>query len=487
MKPNVVRTDKSMSILASQLKHLEAVAEVITRENENALERLARWAAHAPAHSSTAYEWATQALIDTMGCMIAGSLHEVSQIVWCSVLGWGVGRSSVVGQNKKLPAPWAALVNGTAAHALDFNAWTTPTASFTPSSLLAALLAVAEENNRDGAAVLDAFIVGLEVAMRIGEAVNLHHYNRGWHTTATIDTIGAAAACARLLGLNEQQIAYAMSIAISRTAGFNSQFGTMTKPLHCGLAAQTGVMAAQLAAGGLTASLNTLDGKWSVLTLLAGEQARGFAQPLAKLGQTLAIDEFGIVFKRYPSCGNTHRAVDGAIALRERHQLRLDAIETVEIRIPAPNAAILVYPDPQSETEARFSMPYCIATALHTGNLTPSDFDDDALWRAPVRDVLSRITLETHSNKTSDPNLAAQEPALVTIQLQNGQELHERVDIAIGMPARPFSQADLLGKFHNLADNICGAAKSKEILALLYEFTHEDALSRLMSRLRGTV
>ncbi len=405
----------------------------------NALEQLAQWAAHAPQHSSTAYEWATQALIDTYGCMIAGSQHEASQKTFAAVSQWGEGRSTVIAQAKALPAPWAALVNGTAAHALDFNAWTDPSASFTPSGVLTAVLAMAEEQNRDGAAVMDALIVGMEVAMRIGEALNLDHYHRGWHTTATIDTIGAAAGCARLLALDAEQTTYAMSIAISRAAGFKSQFGTMTKPLHCGLTAQTGVMAAQLAAAGLTAATDTLDGRWSVLTLQAGEGAAGFARPLAKLGASLALDEFGIVFKPYPSCAYTHRTVDGVLALRERYELQLGATRAVTVRIPAHNASILTYPVPQSETEARFSMPYCVATALHTGHLTPSDFDEQALWRRSVRDFLPRVTLETHPINPNSHDLAAQEPALVTIHLQNGQQLHERVDIAKGMPDRPFS------------------------------------------------
>ncbi len=173
----------------------------------------------------------------------------------------------------------------------------------------------------------------------------------------------------------------------------------------------------------------------------AGEDAAGFAKPLAKLGHTLALDEFGLAFKRYPSCGNTHRAVDGAIALRERHQLRLDAIEAVTVRIPAHNASILTYPVPETETQARFSMPYCVATALHTGHLTPNDFLEDALWRAPVRDFLPRVTLEPHPININSSDLAAQDPALVTIQLRNGEQLRERVDIAIGMPARPFTPA----------------------------------------------
>lgn len=362
-----------------------------------ALEKIAQWAATvSPEHTSTAYESVTQALIDTMGCMIAGSQHEVSQKVLSAVSSWGVGRSSVAGHANKLPAPWAALVNGTAAHALDFNAWTDPTAAFTPSGVLTALLAVAEENNHDGAAVLDALIVGMEVAMRIGEAVNLDHYHRGWHTTATVDTIGAAAACARLLQLDEKEIGHAMSIAISRAAGFKSQFGTMTKPLHCGLTAQTGVMAAQLAAAGITAATDTLDGKWSVLTVMAGEGAVGFEQPLAKLGQTLAIDEYGIVFKLYPSCAYTHRSLDGVLALRERYNIQFDDIHSVTSRIPAHNAGILTHPDPQSETEARFSMQYCLATALYNGNLSPSDFEIEALWRPAVRDFLPRVKLETH-------------------------------------------------------------------------------------------
>ena len=452
----------------------------------NALEQLAHWAATvSPEHTATAYEWATQSLIDTMGCMIAGSEYETPQTAFTVVSQWGVGSSSVVGQAKKLPALSAALVNSSSANALDFNSWAPTTAAFTPSTILSALLAIAEEQHYDGKAVLDALIVGLEVAMRIGEAVNLGHYHGGWHTSATMDTIGAAAGCARLLGLDEKQMAYAMSISISRAAGFKSQFGTMTKVLHCGLAAQTAVMAAQFAAGGFDAGMDTLDGHWSFLTLMGGENPAGFAKPLAKLGKILAIDEFGIVFKPFPTCAYTHRALDGILTLRKKHNLTLNDVDSVFVRIPAHNAAILIYPEPKTESEARFSMPYCMATALYTGNLTANDFLEDALWRPSVRNFLSRVILETHPVKENSSDLDAQEPALVTIQLHNGERLTARVDLAKGLPTRPFSQADLTGKFHTLADPVCGSAKSQEILALLYNFTDEGSIPALMQRLRS--
>jgi len=157
---------------------------------------------------------------------------------------WGDGPCTVMGSEVRLAAPWAALANGTAAHALDFDDNFDPAKAHASAVLVPAILALAEQERASGRACLDAYIAGLQIMGRVGQGVNPAHRNRGWHATGTVGAIGAAAACARLLRLPEREAAFALSIATSLAGGFMAQFGTMTKPVHAGFAAQAGVMAA---------------------------------------------------------------------------------------------------------------------------------------------------------------------------------------------------------------------------------------------------
>ncbi|MEM7345563.1 MAG: MmgE/PrpD family protein [Chloroflexota bacterium] len=452
----------------------------------NANERLSAWAATVPAdHNAMALRRAKTGLLDTIACIVAGYHHDVSQQVYGVASQWGNGASTVVGQSQALAAPWAALSNGTAAHALDFNAYDEPTASHSSATIYSALLAVAEAEGKSGAAVLDAFIVGLEVAMRIGEAINLPHYHLGWHTTATIDTLGAAAGCARLLGLDAAKIATAISIATSRTAGYKSQFGTMTKPLHSGFAAETGVVAAQLAAAGVTASLDTLDGKWSFLTLLSTPDAPGFSAPLAKLGQQLAIEEHGIAIKRYPSCSYTHRPLDAVLSLKHTYKLTPDQIERVLVRIPGREAEILPFVVPQNEAEARFCMPYCVSVALNQGKVGPADFSETAIRREAMVGFIQRVTLQGHPITVQSSDLAVIEPINVAITLKDGRVLEEEVFEAIGMPTRPVSQEDLAEKFADCADGVMAEGQLKQITMMVEQFEAVEDVGVVMSLLKS--
>src|SRR5688500_12910136 len=203
------------------------------------------WLAETPADwPEAAWESAHRQFIDVIAVAIPGAVEPVTRRVFETVSNWGAGPAAAVGQGARLAAPWAALVNGTAAHALDFDDNFDPAKAHATAVLAPAILALAEQEGASGRACLDAYIAGLQIMGRVGQGVNPAHRNRGWHATATVGAIGAAAACVRLLDLNEDQAAHALSIATSMAGGFMSQFGTSVKPIHAGLAAKAGVMAA---------------------------------------------------------------------------------------------------------------------------------------------------------------------------------------------------------------------------------------------------
>ncbi len=444
---------------------------------DNALTRIANWVAECPMHhDSLATRRARVAVQDTVACMLAGSRASVTLRTGQVIDAWGSGPCNAVG-GRRVAAPWAALLNGTAAHALDFDDYDFPAVSHPSAVLVPALVALAEEIGASGGAMLDAYVVGYEAMACVGKAVNMAHYERGWHSTATLGTLGASAACARLLRLDGDACATALSIATSMAAGFKSQFGTMVKPLHAGLAAKNGILAARLAQSGITASKTTLDGPGSILTLLGGATAPGFDRALAELGAPLAIEQFGLVTKRFPTCSYTHRAIAGLLRLRELHRIDPVQVERIEAELPDRNAQVLAYPHAQTADQARFSMQFCLANALCTGDVLESDFLPDALGRTEVRDLMPRITLLHYPADPNGTDSSPEEPDHVRVWLKSGVQLEITIGDVPGGPSSPLSEKELSVKLHQCVDPVIGVLSAVELELTLGRFAQLPDLS----------
>ncbi|TFG81558.1 MAG: MmgE/PrpD family protein, partial [Chromatiales bacterium] len=322
-----------------------------------AIPRLGAFIVAAHTHSPIALERARTAFLDTIGCMLLGAHSEPAGITRQTIAAWGRGDAVIAGTSVIAPAPWAALVNGVAAHAYDLDDYEDPGYTHPSAVLVPALLAIGTDLDCTGADLLDAYIVGLEVIMRIGEAVNPSHYNMGWHSTRTLGTIGAAAAVARLIRLDGAKAANAISLATSMGGGFASQFGTTAKPLHAGLAAQGGIVAASLAANGATAGAGVLDGRASLTSLMMAPGEANF-QALDRLAAPWGIEEHGLAIKIHSSCGYTHRAIDGALRLRTQNRVDFPAITEIRVGLTDPHRAIVSFDRPQTPAEALFSVPY---------------------------------------------------------------------------------------------------------------------------------
>ncbi|HEY8352442.1 MAG TPA: MmgE/PrpD family protein [Sphingomonadales bacterium] len=410
---------------------------------------------------------AVRAMIDVIAVMIPGARDEATETVRPVVAPWGDGPSHVVGDSRRMAAPWAALVNGVAAHALDFDDNFDPAKAHATAVLAPALLAVADAENLTGADLIDGYIVGLEIMCRVGQGLNPYHRARGWHATSTVGAIGAAAACARLLRLDARAATNAISMATSVAGGFMSQFGTMTKPLHAGLAAQGGVMAAYLARGGVTAGRLTLDGPHGMATLMVGPDRAALQQSLIGKaehgqdmtfkapaeGEELAIILHGLKVKRFPNCGSVHRSLDGLLELREKHGLTPANVAEILVRAPAAHLANLMYHDPQTPMEARFSMEYGLATALVTGSVTLNDFLPDALFRQDVRREMAKVKLDPVDK------LESEFPTEVIVTLTSGERVATSVAMPIGSKANPMSDEQLVQKLRECAAGIMDDAR----------------------------
>ena len=450
----------------------------------NALEILADWAASCSnIHSDLAYQRARTAVLDTVACMLAGVQDEATKCVRQSIESWGSGQATIIGGGC-IAAPWAAMVNGTAAHALDYDDYDLPSVSHPSAVLVPALLALAEENTAGGKQVLDAYIVGLEVMARIGMAVNMSHYETGWHATATIGALGTAAACARLMQLDASGIANAISLATSMASGYKSQFGTMAKPLHAGVAAQSGIIAASMSRAGVNASLDTLDGRWSFLTLHGGSNTHGFDQVFDTLGRQLSIDTNGLVIKPYPCCGYPQRSISGILQLREQHRFGADEIDSIIVKMAERNAQILTYPEPLNAAEARFSLHYCVAVAALTGDVTLADFAADNIQRTEVRAILPKVLLQPYHADPNGSDCSPDDPDEVIVHLKGRDgPLIANVAWSPGSPQNPLSDAQLNSKFRQCAEAGRSTIDSEKVLRLIQNFEMLDDVRTLMSAL----
>ena len=407
---------------------------------------------------------------DVVACMIAGSRDPAVRAAARAARDWG-------GLHR------AAMVGGVAAHALDYDDNFHPQAGHATAVLAPALFAVAAARGASGSDVLDAYVVGLEVLARIGEGVNLAHYERGWHSTSTIGAMGAAAACARLVRLPPAGVNAAISLGFSMAGGSKLQFGTMAKPVHAGLAALHGVMAAELAASGITATPEPLEGPWGFRDLFAGPASPGYAGIAARIGRPLAIEQYGLKAKVHPGCASAHCAIDAVLALRREFGIDSTEVASVDVLVNRMSYDNLMYPDPGTEMEARFSMQYCIALALLHGRLTLRDFTPAAIRRAEVRRWLPAITMR-HTGAGDPLQLAdnGREPAKVTLHLKDGRKPERFVQYAKGVLQAPMSPEELDAKLADCARSLAPAAlrKLRSLLDGFERLPDLRALARLL-------
>lgn len=425
------------------------------KASPNPLDIYGDWIANVPAQwPADALDWAHREFVDTVAVMVPGAVEPVADKLFATVAPWGAGPCSVFGRKKTLAAPWAALVNGTIAHALDFDDNFDPPKAHPTTVLLPAIMAVAEEERLSGAACLDAYIVGLQILGRVGQGLNPTHRNRGWHATATVGVMGATAAVSRLLGLDAEACARALSIATSMSSGFMSQFGTEMKPVHAGLAAKGGIMAARMAAAGISAGRDTLDGRTGMNRLMVGpdyeelrdtithiEHGQNLRFELESVGEPLLITEHKFRVKRFPTCGAIHRAMDGVLDLRAAHGFSAADVARVDLHMPRVHFNNVFYTDPQSPLEAKFSAEYAVGCVLARGDCTLSDFTDEAVWRDDVRKLFPII----HRHPVD--KLEGEFPTEIRITLKDGRVLKSVHEWPKGSKAAPFTWDEYWTKF----------------------------------------
>ena len=426
---------------------------------------------------------AATAVMDTIGVAIAGVGEPAARIVR-ETLSTGPG-SSVWGTGLRAAPADAALANGTAAHALDYDDMCFVSLAHPSAPLVPAIVAAGEYVGASGRAVLDAYVVGFEIQARLGRLMNPRHYQRGWHCTSTLGAISAAGGAARLLGLDAAATAHALAIAASSASGLKENFGTMVKPLHAGLAARDGVMAALFAKGGLTGSAKAIDGPQGFLHAFDSERS-DLASEIHDLGQRWEILDTGITVKLYPSCAGTHPTLDALLDLLAQHHFTADEVERIDIDVDPIVPTILLYARPASALEAKFSMPFCAAAAVVFGRVGVDTFDG-AFDGVRLRDervdsMMARVTMRV--NDTIGQGKPALTEARVHVTLRDGRTLVKDAHGARGYPANPASAAELAGKFLACAAPAIGERHATHALSLLGavgELSNIEELTRALA------
>ena len=424
---------------------------------------------------------AANAMLDTIGVALAGVNEPASRIVRTALAPASVGESFAWGTDVRSTAADAALANGTAAHALDYDDMCFVSLAHPSAPLVPAAIGAAHLDLAPGRDVLDAYVVGFEIEARLGRLMNPRHYQRGWHNTSTLGTIGAAAAASRVLEIGPGAAAHAIAIAASEASGLKENFGSMVKPLHAGLAARNGLLAAMLARAGMTGSAHALDGPQGFLHVMDAER-EDLAREIADLGQRWEILDTGITVKLYPSCAGTHPTLDALLDLRSREKLTADDVDRVEIDVDPIVPTILIYDRPTTALEAKFSMPFCGAAAIVFGQVGIDTFDDNRMSDARVLATMSKVTMRV------DPEIGKGAPALtqarVRVHLKNGRTVSQDAHGARGYPERPASDAELDAKFLACATRVLPLDRAQHALSYLRAFDSQHDVLALGSLLR---
>lgn len=394
------------------------------------------------------------AVVDTLGVTLAGMGDESARLALrlASEEG-GNGAASVLGGGIKTSATWAAFVNGVAGHALDFDDVDFVMTGHPSVTLVPALIALAEERGLGGRAVLAAYAVGFELLHTLGRAIIPQHYRRGFHATATLGSVGVVGACAHLMGLDEEKTRHALALGASEAAGLVSNFGTMTKPFHAGQAARAGLVAARLAEMGFTAAGDTLETGYTAAMAAEGigpdvERFADWEGAAAGWGEPWDI-EAGVCVKIHPCCAMTHPGIDAMLDLCEREGVRHEEVAALGARASTMTLKVLRYKQAATGLEGKFSMPFCLSSALVDGKVGVAQFEEGSVARPEVRDLQARCEFDL------DPELAARDPESerteVWVRMRDGREMSQVGEVARGHIDNPLAEAEFREKFMECA------------------------------------
>lgn len=412
------------------------------------------------AMSEKAQDEVKRGIADCLGCIIAGIDTEVGR------------RISAFAQTEKGPSHvWggspatarnAALANGTMGHAHDLDDCIDSMRGHPSVPVVPAIFAVADEINASGRDVIAAYAAGVEIEGKIGKATVKTHPERGWHTTLTLGTLGATVAVANLLKLNMQQAQNALGLATSMASGLRVNFGTMTKPIHAGLAAQNGIFAVQLALAGIDSSANAFEGKQGFFDLFVGTENTNIRDAISNLGKPYEVLEPGLAFKLYPSCNISHPAIDIMLEGIASGEIDPKDVKDLTCQLGYRLHTNMIYDKAYTGIQGKFCLPYCIAAALLYGRVGFAEFEDKAVRNPEIDKFLEKINVSVHPDLTTIDTVDDDFTDIV-INHHSGKRFHRRLMKPKGHPANPLSWDEHFEKFSVCTASSLGDAGTKKL------------------------
>lgn len=424
-----------------------------------------------------AVELAQQCILDTLGTAVAGMDFDAPRIVRETALASRpTGAASVWGSEVLTDAATAALVNGTAAHVLDFDDWAPGSRAHQSVVLVPAVLAAAEESALSGRDVITAMVAGYETAERLGAALGVSQYQRGFHTTGTMGAFSAAMAASHLAQLSEQQALAAFNLAATQAAGLKALFGTMAKSYHAGRAAQAGINSARLAAAGFQADKDAVFGH------------QGYAEAHSDAANTSVLEAdlrgrfylYDNVFKHHASCLGTHAAVDSSLAAQREHGIRIEDVSTLHITVAEELTGICAVPWPVSGLDGKFSVAFTTALAWVFGRADADLFTNDTISDPAVASMRGRITVGTVPGRnplTTTLDVTLTNGSTLTVKKTVGRRSWDRHPVE--------QRASLIAKFKALTVPALGLKRAEEIIGVVFALQDLGSIEHLTRLLRS--
>jgi len=439
-----------------------------------------------------ATEKSAKAIADTFAVILAGAAADVAEpLLRYAGAGHERGPSPILGTGLSASPETAALVNGTFGHGLDYDDVLSIMPAHPSVVIVAAALASLDGAPVGGRSFIEAYVLGVEIGGKIGLGMTQGHYRRGFHATGTLALFSAVAALCKLHRLDVAATRQAFGIAASMSSGLRRNFGTMTKPLHSGIAARSALTALRLAQAGFTAAPDILEAPSGFFSTYGVEESDPEVA-VSGLGRPFVITDPGLALKKFPCCYATHRAMDGLLALRTKLGFEADGVEKIICRMPPGGMRVLTFPRPVTGLEGKFSLPYTLAAGALDGGYSLESFTDAAVRRTEISKLYERIDAAEHpSSQGDDPDFEKRSSGSrgfveVEVKLRDGRSDKVRVDKAPGAPGRDMSWEEMEAKFADCARQAgrIGEKPAAQAFKLIRKLDQVDDVAKIVDLLR---
>ena len=418
---------------------------------------------------SSVMDHAKLAFLDWIGVTLSGKNDPLvlKLIEYAGMMG-GKEQATVIGHGIKKSVSQAALINGAASHALDYDDSMISFLGHPSVVIFPGILALSEWNSSGGSTFLSAYAIGLKTGTTIAASAGLEHYLSGYHGTSTMGALASAAACSRLLGLNEQQTTYALGIAGTQAGGLKRVFGTMCKPFHAGRASEVGSMSALLAKNGFTSAEDILEGPGGFFQAMGGSVNE---EALNTLGQTWMIET--LAQKYHASCHATHSPIEASRSIVYQNSVNIEDIKSIIVKTSETALSAAFRKEAKTGLEGKFSIPYCVANALIRENTGLQSFTDKKVADKKIQSLMTKI------QTVKDPEIQALD-ARVELETIQGDVYTAYADIFKEIPDLPTKQVKIKAKYEDLCEPVIGKKKTEELYAAVIRLEALDSMSQIV-------